>query len=65
MGGANLAQQFIEGGLVDELRIHVAPVLFGAGTRLFDLVGVGQADLELTRCSSSRKAAHLRFAFRR
>jgi dihydrofolate reductase len=65
MGGANLAQQFIEGGLVDELRIHVAPVLFGAGTRLFDLVGVGQADLELTRCNSSRKAAHLRFAFRR
>ncbi|HEV7564758.1 MAG TPA: dihydrofolate reductase family protein [Microbacteriaceae bacterium] len=65
MGGADLAQQFIEGGLVDELRIHVAPVLFGAGTRLFDLVATGQAGLELTRCSSSPKAAHLRFAFRR
>jgi riboflavin biosynthesis pyrimidine reductase len=64
MGGANLAQQFIEGGLVDELRIHVAPVLFGAGTRLFGLVDVRRAHLELTQCSSSRKVAHLRYAFR-
>jgi dihydrofolate reductase len=65
MGGARLAQQYIEAGLVDELRIHVAPVLFGTGTRLFDLAGVARADLGLTRCDSSPKAAHLRFAFRR
>jgi dihydrofolate reductase len=65
MGGAQLAQQYLEAGLVDELRIHVAPVLFGAGTRLFDLAGMGQTDLELTRFASSPKATHLRYAFAR
>jgi len=65
MGGAQLAQQYLGAGLVDELRIHVAPVLFGAGTRLFDLAGMGQTDLELTRCTSSPKASHLRYAFAR
>jgi dihydrofolate reductase len=63
MGGASLAQQFMEAGLVDELRIHVAPVVFGAGTRLFDLNGVGQTGLEVTRCTSSANATHLRFTF--
>jgi dihydrofolate reductase len=65
MGGAQLAQQFIEAGLVDELRIHVAPVLFGAGTRLFDLAGVAQTELEITRCVSSPNVTHLRYAFAR
>jgi dihydrofolate reductase len=63
MGGARLAQQYIEAGLVDELRIHVAPVLFGTGTRLFDSTGIGQ--LELTRCTSSPRATHLRYAVAR
>ena len=63
MGGAQLAQQFIEAGLVDELRVHIAPVLFGSGTRLFDLTGIAQTDLELTQCTSSPKATHLRYAF--
>jgi dihydrofolate reductase len=35
MGGATTARQFIERGLLDELRIHIAPVLLGQGTRLF------------------------------
>jgi dihydrofolate reductase len=65
MGGAQLAQQFIEAGFVDELRIHVAPVLFGAGTRLFDLTTVGQTDLEITRSVSSPNVTHLRYAFAR
>jgi dihydrofolate reductase len=65
MGGAHLAQQYVEAGLVDELRIHVAPVLFGGGTRLFDLTGISQIELELTRCTSSPKATHLRYAVAR
>ncbi|HLO81404.1 MAG TPA: dihydrofolate reductase family protein [Bacteroidia bacterium] len=36
MGGANVAQQFLEAGLLDELHIHIAPVLLGSGTRLFE-----------------------------
>ena len=39
MGGANVIDQCLAAGLVDELRIHVSPVLLGGGTRLFDLVG--------------------------
>ncbi|WP_263119919.1 dihydrofolate reductase family protein [Cellulomonas sp. RIT-PI-Y] len=42
-GGASTARQFLTAGLVDELRLHVAPVLLGAGERLFD--GVPAVDL--------------------
>jgi dihydrofolate reductase len=36
MDGANIAQQFIEAGLLDELSIHLVPVLFCSGLRLFE-----------------------------
>jgi dihydrofolate reductase len=36
MGGANLARQAIAAGLVDEIELHIVPVLFGGGTRLFE-----------------------------
>jgi dihydrofolate reductase len=35
-GGANLAQQCLRAGMIDQMRIHVVPVMFGAGTRLFE-----------------------------
>ena len=35
-GGANLVQQLLKAGLLDEIQIHLVPVLIGAGTRLFD-----------------------------
>jgi RibD C-terminal domain len=38
-GGANVVQQFIAAGLVDELHLLLAPVLIGAGERLFEDVG--------------------------
>jgi dihydrofolate reductase len=34
-GGANVAQQYLAAGLLDEVHVHVAPVLLGDGTRLF------------------------------
>lgn len=36
MGGAEVVRQSVSLGLVDELRIHLAPIILGAGTRLFD-----------------------------
>ncbi|GAA1439215.1 dihydrofolate reductase family protein [Leifsonia poae] len=39
MGGANVVDQCLADGLVDELRIHYSPLLVGAGTRLFTLGG--------------------------
>ena len=57
-GGANVIQQALSAGLVDELRLHVAPTLLGGGTRLF---GEDRpVKLEATRVLSSPRAAHFR-----
>jgi dihydrofolate reductase len=37
MGGANVIDQCLTAGLVDELRIHLSPLVLGGGTRLFDI----------------------------
>jgi dihydrofolate reductase len=63
-GGAAVVQQALNAGLVDELQVHVAPLLLGSGTRLFGENGDPVA-LEATRVVSSPKATHLRFALRR
>lgn len=46
MGGADVIQQAINARLVDEVRLHVVPVLLGSGIRLFDNLD-GQHELEL------------------
>jgi dihydrofolate reductase len=43
-GGAHTVNQYLAAGHIDELRLHIAPLLMGAGERLFD--GVGEIDLE-------------------
>ena len=61
-GGAEPVQQYLKAGLLDELQIHVAPVLLGAGTRLFD-GGAGETapKLEPTRVIESPAVTHLRY----
>jgi dihydrofolate reductase len=44
--GANVATQCLEAGLLDEIIVHVAPVLLGEGTRLFDRAGGGPVKLD-------------------
>jgi dihydrofolate reductase len=44
-GGADVAQQYLKAGSIDELQIHLVPVLLGDGIRLFD--GLGDADIAL------------------
>ncbi len=61
MGGAAIAQQYLKARLVDELNIHLAPVLLGAGTRLFEQLGAARIELERTRVIASPGATHLRF----
>jgi dihydrofolate reductase len=58
-GGAEVARQYLAAGLLDELNIHVAPVLLGAGVRLFD--GHGLVPLECTSVSGSPAVAHLSY----
>ena len=44
--GAGIARQFLNAGLLDEIRLHFVPVILGTGTRLFDGV---RPDLRVTR----------------
>jgi dihydrofolate reductase len=59
-GGANIAQQFLEAGLLDELQLHLVPVLMGGGLRLFDLLPK-RVKLEKTRTLESSGVTHLRY----
>jgi dihydrofolate reductase len=63
-GGAKAAQQYLKAGLVDEMEIHLAPVLLGSGERLFDGVGADLRGLELVRTVAAPKVTHLKFARR-
>jgi dihydrofolate reductase len=64
-GGANVIQQYLAAGLVDELRLHVAPVLLGAGKPLFANLGDRPIELERTEVVESPYASHLFFNVRR
>jgi dihydrofolate reductase len=60
-GGANVAQQYLRAGLIDEIEIHLVPILLGGGIRLFDRLGDTQFELERTRVIESPAVTHLRF----
>ena len=62
-GGAEAIQQYLRAGLLDELQVHVAPILLGGGTRLFD--GVGPASLEIVRTVESPAVTHIRYRMAR
>jgi dihydrofolate reductase len=57
-GGADVIQQYLASGLLDELRIHIVPLLLGDGTRLFD--GAGPA-LRLARVVSGDAVTHITY----
>jgi dihydrofolate reductase len=62
MGGGDIARQFLEAALVDEISIHLAPVLFGSGTRLLGNGSLAEhITLERTDVVSTDAATHLRF----
>ena len=44
--GASIDQQCLNAGLVDEIMIHLVPVLIGNGIRLFDNLKAGDTELE-------------------
>ena len=59
--GASLVRQCLEAGLLDEIQIHLAPVLLGGGTRLFEYLR-GQYQLERKHLVQTPTTTHLRFA---
>jgi dihydrofolate reductase len=62
-GGANTIQQFLAAGLLDELQIHVVPLLLGGGVRLFAAVD-GAPELASVDVTASPAVAHLRVELR-
>lgn len=62
-GGAHTVRQFLEAGMVDEMQLHVAPLLLGGGNRLFDGMRVKPTDLEQVRAQDSPAGVtHLTFS---
>jgi dihydrofolate reductase len=62
-GGAHTVRQFLAAGLLDELHLHLAPVLLGAGERLLE--GVGDVAFEPTEVIASPAITHIRYRVRR
>jgi dihydrofolate reductase len=60
-GGAEVIQQYLRAGHLDELQVHVAPVLLGDGVSLFGSSGLAPRKLEIDRVVDSSHVAHLRF----
>jgi dihydrofolate reductase len=59
--GPTTAQQLIQRGLVDEIFIHLVPVLFGSGVRLFESPDSVHVPLEPVEVIKTAEAIHLRF----
>ncbi|GAA3246092.1 hypothetical protein GCM10020256_73520 [Streptomyces thermocoprophilus] len=59
LGGATTVNQYLAAGLIDELRLHIAPFTLGAGTRLFD--GVPALELERTQIRVASTVTHVTY----
>jgi dihydrofolate reductase len=60
-GGAQVANQYLAAGLLDELELHVVPVLLGDGARLFDNLGDAEVRLEQVRAVEAPGVTHLKY----
>jgi dihydrofolate reductase len=60
-GGADVVQQFLEKGLVEEFTLHVAPLLLGSGVRLFDQGRPANLRLEQREVTHSSAVTHLTY----
>jgi dihydrofolate reductase len=61
VAGASIAQQCIRAGLVDEIYVHIAPMLLGEGVRLFEHLGDDSIKLEFVNAIATPEATHLRY----
>ncbi len=61
VGSADVAQQYLKAGLIDEIHLNVVPVLLGGGVRLFANLEGHKLDLECTRVVESDGVTHLRY----
>jgi dihydrofolate reductase len=59
-GGADVINQYLAAGLLDELELHIVPVLLGGGARLFEGVG-GEVRLEQVRAVEAPGVTHVKY----
>jgi dihydrofolate reductase len=60
-GGAQVVNQYLAAGLLDELELHVVPLLLGDGARLFDNLGDAKVQLEQVRAVEAPGVSHLKY----
>jgi dihydrofolate reductase len=60
-GGANTIQQFLRAGLVDEIAIHIAPLLLGRGVSLFGELGAERVKIAPIAATFTPEVTHLRY----
>jgi dihydrofolate reductase len=63
-GGADVAQQYLSAGLIDEMTLNVVPVFLGEGTRLFEHLADSHPELESIGVVEAPGVTHLRYRLR-
>jgi dihydrofolate reductase len=63
-GGADVIQQYLRAGLVDEFALAISPVMFGGGRRLFETISP-EVGVELAETVASPRVTHVRYAVRK
>ena len=61
LGGADAAQQYLKAGLLDEIHLHLVPVLLGEGIRLFENIGTQQINLDQSSVIEEPGVTHFRY----
>jgi dihydrofolate reductase len=60
-GGANIMREYLRAGLLDQMQIHLIPVILGGGVRLFAGLGPQRIHLEKIRTIDTPRATHLQY----
>jgi dihydrofolate reductase len=60
-GGAQIVNQYLAAGLLNELELHLVPVLLGDGARLFDNLGAAEVQLDQVRAVEAPGVTHLKY----
>lgn len=60
-GGTNVIRQYLAAGLIDQLQLHIAPVMLAGGIRLFDGLDASTIDFEPDRVIGSPAVSHIRY----
>ena len=63
-GGANIIRQYLKAGLLDEMQIHLIPILLGDGIRLFEGLDPEGIQLRKTSAIDTPRATHFRYQVR-